>query len=90
LRFGITEAAVPSLTIKNLPEPLYERLKQEAQRHRRSLNSEVIARLEQVLLTTRIDPDRFLEDLAGLQRRLSVSTPLNQEILDAAKRAGRP
>jgi antitoxin FitA len=37
-----------TLTLKNVPDDLYERLKQRAARHRRSLNQEVIAVLEAV------------------------------------------
>ena len=38
-----------TLTIKNIPDEVYEQLKQRAARHRRSVNSEVIVCLEQVL-----------------------------------------
>ena len=37
-----------SITIKNIPEAVHRRLKQDAKRNRRSLNQEVIARLEDV------------------------------------------
>ena len=38
-----------TLTIKNIPDEVYEQLKQRAARHRRSVNSEVIVCLEKVL-----------------------------------------
>jgi len=38
-----------SITLKNIPEPLYRRIRMAADRHHRSLNSEIIARLEQAL-----------------------------------------
>lgn len=38
-----------TLTIKKVPDTLHERLKQQARRNRRSLNSEVIVLLEQAL-----------------------------------------
>ncbi len=38
-----------SITLKNIPEPLYRRIRMSADRHHRSLNSEIIARLEQAL-----------------------------------------
>jgi len=38
-----------TVTLKNIPDELYERLKATAQAHRRSINSELIHCLETVL-----------------------------------------
>lgn len=38
---------MPSITIKNVPEDLLERLRQRAKEHRRSLQAEVLTILEQ-------------------------------------------
>ena len=38
---------MPTLTLKGLPEELHERLKEQAARHRRSMNSEALTILEQ-------------------------------------------
>lgn len=35
-----------TLTLKNVPDELYQRLKEQAARHRRSLNQEAIAQLQ--------------------------------------------
>lgn len=35
-----------TITLKNIPEPLYESLKEAAAKNRRSLNSEVLERLQ--------------------------------------------
>ena len=40
---------MPALTIKNIPESLYQQLKNAAELHRRSINSEVIVCLEKNL-----------------------------------------
>jgi plasmid stability protein len=37
---------MPALTLKNIPDDLHARLKASAARNRRSLNSEILARLE--------------------------------------------
>jgi len=37
---------MPTLTLKNIPPDLHARLKASAERNRRSLNSEILARLE--------------------------------------------
>lgn len=49
-----------TITIKNVPGDLYEQLKKSAERHRRSLNSEAIVRLEQTFKSKRVDPDALL------------------------------
>jgi len=55
------ESAMPiTLTLKNIPDTVYARLKLSAKIHWRSLNSEAIVCLESVLLPTRIMPDERL------------------------------
>ncbi|MDZ7780221.1 MAG: Arc family DNA-binding protein [Gemmatimonadota bacterium] len=49
-----------NLTIKNLPQPLYERLKERAARNRRSLNSEVIHALERATGSVPVDAEALL------------------------------
>ncbi|MDH4186990.1 MAG: hypothetical protein OEV08_08325 [Nitrospira sp.] len=49
-----------TLTIKNIPEPLVKRLKQQAAAHRRSLNFEVISYLEQMTHSVPVDADALL------------------------------
>ena len=44
-----------SITLKNIPEPIYQRIKLAAKRHHRSMNSEIIACLEQALAPQAID-----------------------------------
>src|SRR6185503_3089170 len=43
---GSKESAMLNLTLKNIPQDLHAQLKDSAQRNRRSLNSEILARLE--------------------------------------------
>lgn len=45
-----------TLTLKNIPDDGYERLRAAAEMHRRSLNSEAIVCLESVLTPTKIAP----------------------------------
>ncbi len=49
-----------SLTIKNVPEELVRRLKKQASIHRRSLNLEVIACLEQAACSVAVDPEALI------------------------------
>lgn len=78
-----------TLTLKNIPDELYERLKESAAMHRRSLNSEAIVCLESALLSDRIEP---IERLARA-RALRASLPkghFRARDIDALKREGRP
>ncbi len=46
-----------TLTLKNIPKQLHAQLKDSAERHRRSLNSEILARLESDFIVPTIDRD---------------------------------
>ena len=86
----LQEPAVPTtLTLKNIPDEVYERLKSAAQTHRRSLNSEAIVCLESVLLPGRIDPSERLARARALRAELPT-TKFKLRDIDALKREGRP
>lgn len=77
-----------TLTLKNIPADIYERLKWSAQTHRRSLNSEAILCLESVLVPARVNPAERLSRARALREKLgSDVTPVD---IDKLKRAGRP
>jgi plasmid stability protein len=80
---------MPTITLKNIPDELYARLKESAADHRRSLNSEILVRLEQAILSTRIDPDAFLAKADARRRQLALP-PLSERRLKTIKTAGRP
>ena len=79
---------MPTLTIKNIPAKLHERLKKSADEHHRSLNGEVIFRLEQGLSGKRVDPEAFLVRIEALQKQINLP-PLTEKILKSAKEEGR-
>jgi plasmid stability protein len=80
-------AAVPSITVKDIPEKLHRRLKARALAHRRSLNSEIIASLEAAASSEKIDPDALLARAAALRSR--VTGRLTDTDLAALRGAGR-
>lgn len=59
-----------TLTLKNMPDEVYERLKAAAESHRRSLNSEAIVCQETVLLAGRLAPGERLALAMKLGTRL--------------------
>lgn len=77
-----------SLTLKNIPEELYERLKASAQIHRRSLNSEAIVCLESVLIPGRIAVSERLARARAFRAALPRAKFRAKDI-DAYKREGR-
>jgi plasmid stability protein len=80
---------LPTITIKNIPDDLYEDLKQTATLHRRSINSEVIYCIEQTVRSRQIDPHEYLHRVENLRRRIKVP-PLTDALLRQAKAEGRP
>lgn len=79
---------MPTLTIKGLPDPIYERLKAQASAHRRSLNGEIIICLERAVGMTRFDPSEWLAKARTFREGLTIE-PLTDQELREARRAGR-
>ena len=61
-----------TITIKNIPDELYEQLKKSAKTHRRSINSELIQCLEMVLNPVRPSPELHLERFRSIRSRLDA------------------
>lgn len=77
-----------TLTLKNIPDDVYEQLKVAAEMHRRSLNSEAIVCLETVLTPTKINPTERLA--RARQLRAGLSAEFCARDIDALKKQGRP
>lgn len=83
------EVAMPTtLTLKSIPDEVYERLKASAEVHRRSLNSEAIVCLETVLLPGKMPPEERLARARALRAALPRGRFRAKDI-DRLKRAGR-
>ncbi len=59
-----------NLTLKNIPKDLHARLKESAERNRRSLNSEILARLESNFTAPTVDREAHARALKELVARL--------------------
>jgi plasmid stability protein len=77
-----------NLTLKNVPDEVYERLKQSAAANRRSINSEAIVRLESVLLPGRVAASERLARARALRAALPKARFRAKDI-DTYKREGR-
>jgi plasmid stability protein len=78
-----------TLTLKNIPDDVYKRLKVTAEAHRRSMNSEAIVCLESVLMLGRITSTERLARARTLRSALG-KTKFTTRDIDIMKREGRP
>lgn len=75
-----------SLSIKNAPDEMVNRLKERAERHHRSLQGELMAILEEAVATPRpLTPDDVLIKVG----QLGLATPREAAAIVRAERDGR-
>lgn len=77
-----------NITVKNIPPDLHKDLKSSAARHRRSLNSEIIALLEERLRPRKRPPEEVLAAARVLRERMK-GVWITPEMIDRARREGR-
>lgn len=80
---------MPALTLKNIPDDLYARLKASAQVHRRSLNSEILYCVERALTPYKIDVSEHIFTARKIREK-TADYPLTDKRLNTAKTSGRP
>jgi antitoxin FitA len=78
-----------TITLKNIPDDLYARLKRQAQAHRRSINSELIHCLEQILRPRKVSAEEQLERIRRLRPAIDEQAVNTEEIFEAIDE-GRP
>lgn len=77
-----------NITIKGIPDDVYQKLKQQADKHHRSVNSEVIMTLKNSLQSRLHDPDILIDRARKLKKRAKGS--LSIEEIQQAIDQGRP
>ena len=78
-----------TITIKNIPEDIYEKIKMQAKANRRSVNSEIISIFEHaVQKRTPMDVQEILER-ARKVRELTANYMITNEEIDRWKKEGR-
>jgi plasmid stability protein len=78
-----------TVTVKNIPDQIYETLRALATEHRRSINSEIVYLIEKATRSIKIDPEEHLAAARKLREKTRAFAATDQE-LSAAKREGRP
>jgi len=79
---------MPSITVKNIPDEIYDKVREQARAHHRSINSEIIACLEQTVQASSISPKDILHEAKKLRKKAKGS--LSSEEIEAAINQGRP
>ena len=77
-----------TITVKNIPNDIYERLKSVAEANRRSINSEIIVCIENAVMSRRLDTEAILTN-ARKMRQLTAQSPISEEKFNQAKAKGR-
>ena len=77
-----------TLTLKNIPDDVYKRLKLSAVANRRSMNSQAIVCLEAALISGRPSPKELLSRARELRAMLPHGK-FSAKDIDAMKREGR-
>jgi plasmid stability protein len=77
-----------TLTLKGLPDEIYGRLKESAVANHRSLNSEIISRLQAQLTPHRTSANEHLAAIRAMRARLS-ETHFDHADIDRFKREER-
>jgi antitoxin FitA len=85
-----------TLTIRNLPDDLHARLREQARRNRRSLNQEIIAELARVSGQSEADPvaiarERMRQAIRETDKiRAGINRFMTAKEIDEAIEEGRP
>jgi hypothetical protein len=74
-----------NLTLKNIPREIHAMLKESAEKNRRSLNSEILARLERDIAAPKVDRTKLARELRAFTDRLPT---VDHRIGDRQKRKG--
>lgn len=79
-----------TITLKNIPDTLYERLKFFAKLRHRSLNSEIIYNLEKSVGLPNEDTEELRRQIIAFRKRIGEKVQLTDEEIEKAINEGRP
>lgn len=80
---------MPTITVKNIPDDLYEQLKHNAEMNRRSINSEIIVCIERAVRSSRLQPEVTLARARKLREK-TAHYKISDNEFNKAKKLGRP
>ena len=73
-----------NITVRDIPDEVYEKIKQQADLHHRSINSEVIVYLKKIVKSHRRDPRQIIARAKKLKQKATGSLSIDkiQEAID--------
>ena len=77
---------MPNLTVRDIPDQVYERLRERAASNRRSMSSEIVTLLEEAVLPRPIDVDALIAEAEAVHARFPEPLP---DLVSAGRREGR-
>lgn len=84
----IGDQMATNFTLKNIPEDLYKKVKERAQRNNRSINGEIISIISAAMASRHSSADEILARARAL--RAQTGGFLTDDFINQAKREGRP
>ncbi len=79
---------MPTITVKNIPAELYEKLKQTAAIRHRSINREIIACIELAVSSHPVNPEELLITARKLREK-TAPYQISEQELNQIKKSGR-
>ena len=79
---------MPTITLKNIPPELFQRLEMSAVANHRSINSEVISLIERGVRGRKVDPEALISRARELRQK-TRRRPISTKDFRAAKQTGR-
>jgi hypothetical protein len=80
---------MPAITLKNIPDDLYEKIKKSAEINFRSINSEILFRLKSSISQHKPEVSKLLAQIHTINRKIKIPI-LTDTFIDKAKSEGRP
>jgi plasmid stability protein len=84
----IGETMATNFTLKNIPEDLYKKVKERAERNHRSINGEIISIINAAMASKHSSADEILARARAV--RAQTGGFLTDDFINQAKREGRP
>jgi len=79
---------MPAITLKNIPDDLYIKIKKSAEVNFRSINSEILFRLKTSINQNKPEVKLLLDEIQKVRNKIHIPE-LNDKILNIAKNEGR-
>lgn len=79
---------MPAITLKNIPDDLYIKIKKNAELNFRSINSEILYRLKASVSQFKPETKILLDQIHQIRDNLKIPE-LNEKIINKAKNEGR-